>query len=250
MFCEPEYSSSEVYHQFWKDLAEGKVQSGEFKRKRKDGSDVWINASYTPVKDEYGKVNKIIKIAIDITIQKNIILQVQDVISKVSEEGDLTVRVESGTSEGDYKILSESINELIAVVSILFSETQELANLVATSSEEMTAKGEQMKKSTVEMSTAISEMASGVNEQEQQIDGVNQLVDDLLSASKNMANKSQDIHKVAGEGQERAADGVSTINKVVQNMKEIQESAGITSNSIQVLTQEIRRYCSYASCYY
>lgn len=237
MFCDDEYMKSSEYRQFWSDLANGKVFSGEFKRIRKNGDTVWINASYTPVKDESGVVYKVIKIASDITEQKDIINQVQHVINKVNIEGDLTVRVSSDTNEGDYKILSESINNLIDVVANPISETQELANLVATSSEEMTTKGDQMKKNTVEVSTAIQEMAEGVNEQAQQIDGVNKLVDDVLQASKNMAEKSKVIHQVAEDGQEKATEGVSTILKVVDNMKSIQQSASTTSESIQVLTQ-------------
>jgi PAS domain S-box-containing protein len=48
-------------------LADGKEQRGEFKRIRKDGSYIWINANYTPVKDGNGNIYKIIKIANDVS---------------------------------------------------------------------------------------------------------------------------------------------------------------------------------------
>jgi PAS domain S-box-containing protein len=67
VFCEPVYIKSEDYKNFWKNLADGKQQAGEFKRIRKDGSEIWINANYTPVIDATGKVVKIIKIANDIS---------------------------------------------------------------------------------------------------------------------------------------------------------------------------------------
>lgn len=70
IFCDKEYAASEEYATFWTDLALGKVSSGEFRRVSKDGNDVWIQASYTPIKNESGQVLKVIKIAADITAVK------------------------------------------------------------------------------------------------------------------------------------------------------------------------------------
>ena len=55
------------YQDFWKQMAAGHFSSGRFKRKHKDGSTIWIQASYSPVINEKGKVVKITKIAQDIT---------------------------------------------------------------------------------------------------------------------------------------------------------------------------------------
>ena len=236
-FCNSEYHQSNDYKEFWRELGNGQQKSGEFKRVKKNGETIWIHAAYTPVKDENGEVYKVVKIASDITDQKNILFQLQDVIQKATEEGDLSVRVNMNSVEGDYKKLSAAINQLIDVVSKPIIETQELANLVAVSSEEMTTKGDQMKKNTVEMSSAIGEMSEGVNEQAQQIDGISKLVDDVLNASKNMADKSNGINEVAEDGQKQAIQGLDTINKVVNNMREIELSAKSTSSSIQVLTE-------------
>lgn len=60
------------YQSMWKQLSEGVSQSGEFKRVRKDGTVVWIQGSYTPVRNVYGDVIKIIKMALDITEKKTL----------------------------------------------------------------------------------------------------------------------------------------------------------------------------------
>lgn len=70
IFCDSAYTSSREYEQFWNNLRNGIPQVGEFKRKTKFGSEVWIQANYTPVKDEKGNVIKVIKLANDITQQK------------------------------------------------------------------------------------------------------------------------------------------------------------------------------------
>jgi methyl-accepting chemotaxis protein len=70
IFCESTYVNSSAYQQFWANLREGKTQIGEFKRLRKDGTEIWLQANYTGVKDDKGNVIKVIKLATDITESK------------------------------------------------------------------------------------------------------------------------------------------------------------------------------------
>mgnify|MGYP000406557592 FL=1 len=70
MFVEPNYKMSPEYAAFWRDLKKGEFKSGEFKRVRKDGSELWIQASYNPIFDEFGQPIKVVKYASDVTEQK------------------------------------------------------------------------------------------------------------------------------------------------------------------------------------
>ena len=69
-FVEAGYASSNEYAKFWDDLRRGAPQRGEFHRLAKGERDVWLIASYTPVKDRDGAVEKVIKLAHDVTEQK------------------------------------------------------------------------------------------------------------------------------------------------------------------------------------
>ena len=69
-FVEAGYASSNDYAKFWDDLRRGVPQRGEFHRLAKGGRDVWLIASYTAVKDRDGVVEKVIKLAHDVTEQK------------------------------------------------------------------------------------------------------------------------------------------------------------------------------------
>lgn len=70
IFCEPSYTQSADYKDFWRKLAAGEFQVGQFKRLGKGGKEVWIEASYNPILDDAGKVIGIVKYAADITEQK------------------------------------------------------------------------------------------------------------------------------------------------------------------------------------
>lgn len=70
ILCAKSYSRSPAYRQFWEQLAAGKHQQGEFCRLRKDGREVWLQASYNPVLDETGTPQRIVKTAMDVTEQR------------------------------------------------------------------------------------------------------------------------------------------------------------------------------------
>lgn len=66
IFCEAAYTASDEYRQFWARLGRGEYDSSSYKRLRKDGKEIWIQASYNPV-FRGGKPYKVVKFASDIT---------------------------------------------------------------------------------------------------------------------------------------------------------------------------------------
>ena len=67
IFIDEEYSKSEEYSLFWKKLNDGVLFTGEITRIKKDGSLVYLQATYNPVIGLDGKVYRVMKIATDIT---------------------------------------------------------------------------------------------------------------------------------------------------------------------------------------
>ncbi|PCI29164.1 hypothetical protein COB52_02800, partial [Candidatus Kaiserbacteria bacterium] len=66
-FCAPEYSSSKEYQTFWQDIARGQAKSGVFSRINGAGEDIWLRATYFPVRGDDGQVRCAIKFASEIT---------------------------------------------------------------------------------------------------------------------------------------------------------------------------------------
>jgi PAS domain S-box-containing protein len=70
MLLEPTFANSHAYKDLWNKLVNGAVDSGQYKRIGKGGKEVWIQASYNPIKNEDGKIIKIVNYTIDITEEK------------------------------------------------------------------------------------------------------------------------------------------------------------------------------------
>ncbi|SHM23275.1 methyl-accepting chemotaxis protein [Cryptosporangium aurantiacum] len=70
MFVEPRYATTDAYRSFWKRLAQGEYEAGEYKRVGKGGTEIWLQASYNPIFDQDNRPRKIVKYATDVTAQK------------------------------------------------------------------------------------------------------------------------------------------------------------------------------------
>ncbi|XAZ21891.1 PAS domain-containing methyl-accepting chemotaxis protein [Sinorhizobium sp. B11] len=69
LFVLPEEAASREYKAFWAKLARGEYDQCQYRRRAKNGQEIWIEASYNPV-FRFGKPYKVVKIATDITAIK------------------------------------------------------------------------------------------------------------------------------------------------------------------------------------
>ncbi|SCB60365.1 methyl-accepting chemotaxis sensory transducer with Pas/Pac sensor [Rhizobium aethiopicum] len=69
MFCEPAYTATQDYREFWARLGRGEYDAGPYKRFARGNREIWIQASYNPV-FKGGKPFKVVKFAADITAAK------------------------------------------------------------------------------------------------------------------------------------------------------------------------------------
>jgi len=67
IFCDPVYAASVDYKGFWRKLGQGVYDAGEYRRFARGGREIFLQASYNPVKGDDGRPERIVKIAADVT---------------------------------------------------------------------------------------------------------------------------------------------------------------------------------------
>ena len=115
IFCDSAYTNSSEYTNFWNNLQNGKSQINEFERIHKNGTSVWIQASYTPVKNRNGKVTRVVKFAQDITGAKKVIDAVRVAI-ELAKQGIMNQTIKESTTNEGIEELKLEINELFQLV--------------------------------------------------------------------------------------------------------------------------------------
>lgn len=106
IFCETAYTNTNEYKKFWQGLASGTSQKGTFKRINRNGSVVWVEATYFPVKDENNNTVEIFKIAADVTHSQERLLLLDSAYTAINR----SMAVIEFTPDGD--ILSANDNFL------------------------------------------------------------------------------------------------------------------------------------------
>lgn len=217
-------------------LYNGQIMSGEFRRRDNSGKEIWVYATYVPIRNEAGEMLKFLMICSDISHIKMPILEVNEVV-KAMANGDLTQRVNT-ESEGYIQEMSDAVNTAIANLSELLQSIHEVANLVAVSSEEMTTKSEEMKSSTKEVSSAIQQISEGAQEQSEQIDEVSKLLGTILLSGKASVKQALEINSAAKDGVEATNTGNFSISSVVETMQAIETATDTASEAINVLLKK------------
>lgn len=85
MFVDSAEAQGDAYRAFWAKLRRGEHDSHEYRRFAKGGREVWIQASYNPVRDAKGRVVKVVKLATDITARKLAAADAQGQIDAISK---------------------------------------------------------------------------------------------------------------------------------------------------------------------
>nr|WP_053214152.1 PAS domain-containing methyl-accepting chemotaxis protein [Pseudomonas sp. Q12-87] len=67
MFCEPAYARSREYAALWQQVGQGQRVEAQFLHLTRDGRWLWVEASYMPVLDQDGNLQRIIGVAHDVS---------------------------------------------------------------------------------------------------------------------------------------------------------------------------------------
>ena len=111
MFVDAGFRQSDDYRRFWDKLSRGDYDAGEYRRIKKDGSDLWIQASYNPILDAKGNPIKVVKFATDITAAKR--KAVLDAAMKGALDG-VTANVMIADVDLNITYMNQAAGELMA----------------------------------------------------------------------------------------------------------------------------------------
>ncbi len=238
MFVEPEFGNSNEYLRFWESLSAGIPQSGLFKRYTKNGSQVWLQSVYSPVKDEKGRVNKVIKIATDVTNATNAALATQSATKEVMRvldalaNGDLSQKY-SVLSEAELKLMGDALNATIDVLIAQKAgeiETQKAASEVSRVISAL-AEGDLTQRYSIDSTGDLRAMGDALNKT---IEVLNSLISKVMENTLNISSASVQISNSAQQLSEGATNQASSVEEISSSMEQM--TANIqqnTSNSRQ-----------------
>lgn len=208
MFCDSEEANSAEYEQFWQQLRNGNFKAGRFKRIGAAGQVVWLEASYNPVTDSYGRLYKVVKFATVITeqVEREIAISNAAEIAYTTSAATDTVAIQG----------SEVINNLVSVMNELsanmieantgIGELDEQSQQIATIISSISSIAEQT--NLLALNAAIEAARAG-----DQGRGFAVVADEVRQLASRTTAATEEIVSVVQKNQALTADAVAIVNQ-------------------------------------
>jgi methyl-accepting chemotaxis protein len=184
MFVDPAQRDSTEYRAFWRELADGRYQSAEYKRVAKGGREVWIQASYNPILDLNGRPFKVVKFATEITSRKKMEANLQATLAGVTESAQ---SLGSASEE-----LAANSQQMVANA----EETAAQAGVVSAAAEQVSRNVQTVATGTEEMSVSIKEIAKNAQEAARVASSAVKTAESTTTTVSKLGESSSEIGKV------------------------------------------------------
>ncbi|MCA9506212.1 MAG: PAS domain S-box protein [Myxococcales bacterium] len=221
LFAPSGVAQTREYKAFWEKLGRGEYDAGEYKRIGKGGREVWIRASYNPIRDQNGEPFKVVKYATDVTAQKVAYAAFQRVVEAMSR-GDLRDRME-GRLDGELALLQKALNASVEQIGRTVLEIRDAATKVADGAREISSANQDLNVRTQQQAAALEECAATVEE--------------LTGTVKQNADYSREADQLARQARGLAENGGQVVRSAVDAMGEINTSSKRIADIIGVIDE-------------
>ncbi|PKE31619.1 chemotaxis protein [Rahnella sp. AA] len=253
IFCTPEFVASDAYRLHWEGLRQGKSVSGNIKRVQKGGNLIWLEATYIPVKNKLGKVTEIIKIASDVSERINESHEHQGIFQALDRSMALITFTPEGhvisANNNFLKVMGYSLQQIKGHAHAMFctpqyrdshdyrNHWQRLRNgeFILGRFERMNGRGEVI---------WLEASYNPVLDDDGKVVKIVKIAQDITSQ---MAQQRQQesmmthVHELSLTTDKTAAEGVTIVQRAVEDMQEVEALARRTSDIIGQLGQTSER---------
>ncbi|AGT07944.1 methyl-accepting chemotaxis protein [Paracoccus aminophilus] len=214
MFCDPSYTQTAEYRQFWMELEGGRYQTGEYRRVAKGGRDVWIVASYNPVLDEQGNVSSVIKYATDVTPRKRAVNELIVGLDKLAH-GDLTPRISDAISS-EFESVRESFN-------LTLDSFTEMVEEIRNQAEAMNTEAGQIARGAGDLARRGESQAASLEETASAVEQISGNIAMTSSAANDADAAARDAQQVVLKGAEVVSQAIAAIERIDEHTKQMGE---------------------------
>ncbi|MGN0480153.1 MAG: methyl-accepting chemotaxis protein [Lachnospiraceae bacterium] len=169
---------------------------------------------------------------------------------KGASDGDLTVSVDIG-GDDEFKILSDSINEMIGKTKGLIEQTKKVSTQVDESIDKLMDSSQTMKRATIDITDSISGIEDGIVQQANDSESCMRQMDVLSDKVNVVFENSEKIANIADSTQKMVANGLDTIevlgknvhdtvnvtDEVIAGIENLEESSQSIANIITVINE-------------
>ncbi len=240
MFVDPVERAQPAYREFWERLGRGQFDAGRYRRIGKGGQEIWIQASYNPIRDLNGQPFKVVKYATDVTAQVKAAEMLATVVEQAqaataaAREGDLAQRIPQEGKTGAPLALCEGINALLETTEVMFGDVGRVFS--AMSSGDLSQRIERDCAGTFlivkDDANATCEKLAGV------MDEVRSAAEALTGAANQVSATAQSLSQAASEQAASVEETTASIEQMSASISQNSDNARITDGMATKASKE------------
>lgn len=253
IFCTPEFVASDAYRLHWRGLQQGKSISGNIKRVHKNGAVIWLEATYIPVLNKQGKVIEIIKIATNVTEHINESHEHQGVLQAIDRSMALITFTPDGnilSANANFtKTMGYSLHQIQGQSHAMFCLPEWRNSSEYRSHWQRLTKGEFIlgrfeRLNSRGQSIWLEASYNPVLDDEGRVVKVVKIAQDItqqMIQQRQQESMMNHVHTLSLNTDKTAAEGVTIVQRAVEDMQEVEALAKRTSDIICQLGQTSER---------
>lgn len=246
MFVRPEERNTAAYAEFWRKLAGGEHDTGQYLRIGKGGRQIWIEASYNPILDASGRPFKVVKYATDITrrftaaqVLGVAVQGLKENVERASEANTLAKQASDVAQKGGQNVQnvvstmqaitdsSRRISEIIGVMDNIAFQTNILALNAAVEAARAGQHGKGFAVVAAEVRSLAQNSATAARE-----------IKTLITSSAAQVENGATLVQSAGQTME---DIMTSSHRVTEIMGEVVDASAAQSSQLDQVTADLMR---------
>jgi methyl-accepting chemotaxis protein len=219
IFMPPGEADMPGYREFWALIGRGEFVRGSFRRIRKDGTPIWISATYSPLRDRNGVLRGAFKVVVDLTDDKRLHEALSGALAKLSR-GDVRQRITEGFT-GDNLATRDAFNTTMDRLQRVFAGVSRSCAGLDSLSQGLTGRALELNQRAGSLAASIERSSTSIRS-----------MTDALAAVSGRAGASDEVARRAAA---RAEAGSQTVEKVIASMRGIADITGEISKITKVI---------------
>lgn len=219
MFVAKDFVDSPDYAAFWERLGKGEDITDQFPRLAKDGSVIWIQATYASCLGADGTVERVVKVASDVTARRRGLGAIAEGLDAL-RGGNLIHRV-AVSDIPDIGHLGKAFNDSVEQLEATVTNAKTVSVGVGRTAGEISQSSSDLSQRTESQAATLEQTAAALEE--------------LTATVKSSAEGAKRVEEIVGEAQTVATQSGVVVGKAIEAMSKIEGSSDEIAKIITVI---------------